>query len=127
MNISQTRASSFFKTFIRHCSLSNNDSQIRDLLPLCCPSSVSSWTASLSGVSRDINGPTSPGTETPPSVLEQENMDLLSRMAELQQEKWNMEEKVGPPPGFACPSDIIKRRSDRLLFRIHSFISCDIT
>ena len=49
----------------------------------------------MSGVSREVNGPTSPGNETPPSVLEQENNDLLNRIAEVQQEKWNLEEKVG--------------------------------
>ena len=33
----------------------------------------------------------------------------------------------GQTAGPRVSSYIIKRRSDRLLFRIHSFISCDIT
>ncbi|XP_064632484.1 GRIP1-associated protein 1-like isoform X2 [Lineus longissimus] len=74
-------------------------------------SSISSWSAS--GLGRDNTpslqspqsnhdmsfGATSPIKEdspprTPPSVLEQENNDLLARIGELQQEKWMYEEKL---------------------------------
>lgn len=34
-----------------------------------------------------------PGT-LPSETIEQENSQLLSRIADLQQEKWNLEEKV---------------------------------
>ena len=41
----------------------------------------------------------SPSNELPPLVkkdetLENDNMELLSRMAHIQQEKWDLEEKV---------------------------------
>ncbi len=36
------------------------------------------------------------GTETPPSVLELENNNLVTKLADLQQEKWMFEEKVRP-------------------------------
>ncbi|XP_074647012.1 GRIP1-associated protein 1-like isoform X2 [Tubulanus polymorphus] len=63
-------------------------------------SSISSWSAS--GFSRDltpntsINSPSSPNDAemTSPGQLEQENNDLISRVSELQQEKWNFEERV---------------------------------
>lgn len=46
----------------------------------------------MTGVSREVT--TSPGTDTPPSILEQENHDLLDRVTDLQQENWKLEEKV---------------------------------
>ena len=60
-------------------------------------SSISSW--SDLGRTRSINsGDTaslSPDSEIAPStILEKENEDLVSRLAELQQEKWTLEEKV---------------------------------
>ena len=60
-------------------------------------SSISSW----SGLGRttSINsGDTtslSPDSEIAPStILEKENEDLVNRLADLQQEKWTLEEKV---------------------------------
>lgn len=47
-----------------------------------------------------LSTPVSPGAEQPPvpgsdlNILEEENKDLLNRIALIQQEKWNLEEKV---------------------------------
>ncbi|XP_060083093.1 GRIP1-associated protein 1-like [Ylistrum balloti] len=60
-------------------------------------SSVSSWSvgASLAKDISNTSGPQSPDRlQSPLGDLEQEHNDLVSRLAELQQEKWNMEEKV---------------------------------
>ncbi|XP_069101530.1 GRIP1-associated protein 1-like [Argopecten irradians] len=60
-------------------------------------SSVSSWSvgASLSKDMSNTSGPQSPDRlQSPLGEFEQEHNDLVSRLAELQQEKWNMEEKV---------------------------------
>ncbi|XP_033745670.1 GRIP1-associated protein 1-like [Pecten maximus] len=60
-------------------------------------SSVSSWSvgASLSKDMSNTSGPQTPDRlQSPLGEFEQEHNDLVSRLAELQQEKWNMEEKV---------------------------------
>ncbi|KAL5014592.1 hypothetical protein ScPMuIL_008862 [Solemya velum] len=61
-------------------------------------SSISSWSASASGLGKEstASGPQSPvkGPVAPFDDMEQEHNSLLNRIAQLQQEKWNLEEKV---------------------------------
>ncbi|XP_021348656.1 GRIP1-associated protein 1-like isoform X2 [Mizuhopecten yessoensis] len=60
-------------------------------------SSVSSWSvgASLPKDLSNTSGPQSPDRlQSPLGDFEHEHNDLVSRLAELQQEKWNMEEKL---------------------------------
>ncbi|XP_064605095.1 GRIP1-associated protein 1-like [Liolophura sinensis] len=58
-------------------------------------SSISSWSAGASGAGKDTSsGPQSDRTHSPQTELEEEHNDVLQRIAQLQQEKWDLEEKV---------------------------------
>ncbi|XP_076344298.1 GRIP1-associated protein 1-like isoform X6 [Tachypleus tridentatus] len=89
-------------------------------------SSISSWSLMSGGnldSSREHAAVTSSSNEivtttggqssarTTPTLLEQENNDLLSRIAGLQQEKWNMEEKINhlEVSNAALADDLVKK------------------
>ncbi|XP_077980738.1 GRIP1-associated protein 1-like [Glandiceps talaboti] len=57
-------------------------------------SSVSSWAASMKDATTDLNQSNASENSTTSAALNEETNELLSRIAELQEEKWSLEERV---------------------------------